>query len=88
MTRRTRYMHRVRRITENNAAATLETGTTGETLLIFCAEGEFALQTDTGIVHLGPHDAAILTLPVTNSVELKGKGDLFLITIIAIGSDT
>ncbi|MEL4070391.1 HutD family protein [Ochrobactrum sp. GPK 3] len=87
MTRRTRYMHRVRRISGSNAAATLETRITGETLLIFCAEGEFALQTDTGIAHLGPHDAVILAAPVKNSVELKGKGDLFLITITAIGSD-
>ncbi|MBA8839178.1 HutD family protein [Ochrobactrum sp. RH2CCR150] len=86
MTRRTHYAHRVRRITGSNAAATLDTGITGEALLIFCAEGEFALQIDTGLVHLGPHDAAILPAPVTNSVELKGKGDLFLITIIAIES--
>ncbi|MCI1000208.1 MULTISPECIES: HutD/Ves family protein [Ochrobactrum] len=86
MTRRGRYTHHVRRITGNEAATTLETGATGETLLIFCAEGEFALQTDTGLTHLGSHDAVVLDGLAASAIEIKGKGDLFLITIIAIGS--
>lgn len=87
MTRRTRYAHRVRRISGSDAAAIVETGITGETVLIFCAEGEFALKADTGIAHLGAHDAAVLSASAINTIEIKGEGALFLITITAIGSD-
>ena len=87
MTRRDRYIHHVRRITGSDAAVTLETGTKGETVLIFCAEGKFALKADEGIAHLGAHDTAVLSALAINMIEIKGEGDLFLITIIAIESE-
>ncbi|MDR6430380.1 HutD family protein [Brucella pseudogrignonensis] len=81
MTRRGNFAHQVERIVTNDSARLeAESGT----VLVFCAEGNFELKSDSRIAHLDQHDCLILSGDEQFSVELIGKGIAYKITIIEI----
>ncbi|MBO1039913.1 HutD/Ves family protein [Brucella pituitosa] len=81
MTRRGRFAHQVERIVTNDSAIIeAEIGT----VLVFCAEGNFELKSDSRIAHLGQHDCLILSGEAQFSVELIGKGIVYKISIIQL----
>ncbi|MEJ5081732.1 MULTISPECIES: HutD/Ves family protein [unclassified Ochrobactrum] len=81
MTRRRNFAHQVERIVTNDSVIVeAESGT----VLIFCAEGNFELKSDSRIAHLDQHDCLILSEDTQFSVELIGKGIAYKISIIEI----
>ncbi|PQZ51340.1 HutD-family protein [Ochrobactrum sp. MYb15] len=81
MTRRGRFTHQVERIVTNDSAIIApDRGT----MLVFCAEGNFELKSDSRIAHLGQHDCLILSGEAQFSVELIGKGIVYKISIIQL----
>ncbi|WP_435657789.1 HutD/Ves family protein [Brucella pituitosa] len=81
MTRRRRFTHQVERIVTNDSAIIApDRGT----MLVFCAEGNFELKSDSRIAHLGQHDCLILSGEAQFSVELIGKGIVYKISIIQL----
>ncbi|TCQ81103.1 hypothetical protein EDF68_102392 [Ochrobactrum sp. BH3] len=81
MTRRLSFAHQVERIvTDDSARLEVEIGT----VLVFCAEGNFELKSDSRIAHLGQHDCLILSGEAQFSVELIGKGIVYKISIIQL----
>ncbi|MGC0053580.1 HutD family protein [Brucella pituitosa] len=81
MTRRGRFTHQVERIVTNDSAIIApDRGT----MLVFCAEGNFELKSDSRIAHLGQHDRLILSGEAQFSVELIGKGIVYKISIIQL----
>ena len=81
MTRRGRFTHQVERIVTNDSAIIAPDH---GTVLVFCAEGNFELKSDSRIAHLGQHDCLILSGEAQFSVELIGKGIVYKISIIQI----
>ncbi|KAB0571670.1 HutD/Ves family protein [Brucella pituitosa] len=81
MTRRGRFTHQVERIVTNDSAVI---ASDRGTMLVFCAEGNFELKSDSRIAHLGQHDCLILSGEAQFSVELIGKGIVYKISIIQL----
>lgn len=79
MTRRGKFTHDVTRIAIDDSTIIAPDG---NTMLIFCAEGNFDLKTDNGIAQMGLHDCLFLAKDEQFSVELLGKGIVYQISII------
>ncbi len=79
MTRRGRFTHRVQRIVIDDSTIVAPDG---NTVLIFCAEGNLELKTDSRISHLNLHDCLIISKKVQFPLELDGKGVACLIEIM------
>ena len=79
MTRRAKFTHHVTRIVIDDSTIVAPDG---NEMLIFCAEGNFDLKTDNGIVQMGLHDCLFLTKDEQFSVELLGKGIAYKVLIV------
>ncbi|MEJ5020050.1 HutD family protein [Ochrobactrum vermis] len=81
MTRRGRFAHRVQRLP---VGGTTLTQANGDPTLLFCAEGQIDLISAGKAMKLAKLDCAVLTNCDALPLELKGKGDAYLISISAI----
>jgi len=81
MTRRGRFTHQVERIAIDDSRIV---ASNRGAMLIFCAEGNFDLKTDSRIAHLSLHDCLVMSGEAQFSLELIGKGIVYRIAIIEV----
>ncbi|MCX2699146.1 HutD/Ves family protein [Ochrobactrum chromiisoli] len=81
MTRRGKFTHHVTRIAIDDS---IIVAPDGNTMLIFCAEGNFDLKSDSGIAQMDLHDCLLLAENEQFSVELIGKGIAYKVLIMDI----
>lgn len=81
MTRRGRFTHHVERIAIDDSRIV---ASNCGAMLIFCAEGNFDLKTDSRIAHLILHDCLVMSGEAQFSLELIGKGIVYRIAIIEV----
>ncbi|MFD1199278.1 HutD family protein [Brucella gallinifaecis] len=79
MTRRGKFAHHVDRMVIDDS---LVLAPDANTMLAFCAEGNFDLKTDKETAHLSTHDCLIMSGETQFSPELLGKGIIYRISII------